>query len=203
MRMDGERTGPSFLSEPRATPEVRKLYDGDLAGDGYVMNLTRVWAHLPEVQELMDGIIGQVTRSGGLSMRERGILVAATASALGDSYCSLAWGRRLADETGPEVAASVLRGEDDGLADAERALAEWARKVTDDPNGTTREDVQALREVGYDDRRIVAITVYVGLRLAFSTVNDALGALPDAELAERVPREVQDAVGYGRPLDQP
>jgi hypothetical protein len=53
--------------------------------------------------------------------------------------------------------------------------------------------------VGYDDRAILGITLYVALRLAFSTVNDALGAQPDAELAATVPTEVRDAVTWGRP----
>jgi chromate reductase len=202
-KMDEETTGGAgFLAAPKATPEVQRLYDEDLAGDGYVMNLTRVWAHLPEVQQLFQATLDQVTRSGSLTLRERGILVAATASALGDSYCSLSWGRRLAAAAGPAVAVSVLRGEDEGLDEAEGALADWARRITDDPNGTTAADVVALRAVGYDDARIVAITVYVALRLAFSTVNDALGALPDARLRDLVPPAVRDAVAYGRPLDE-
>jgi hypothetical protein len=40
----------------------------------------------------------------------------------------------------------------------------------------------------------------VALRLAFSTINDSLGAQPDAQLAESLPREVREAVSYGRPV---
>ena len=54
-------------------------------------------------------------------------------------------------------------------------------------------------DAGYDDRQIFAITMFVALRLAFSTVNDALGAQPDAELAATVPDQVRDAVAFGRP----
>jgi hypothetical protein len=39
-------------------------------------------------------------------------------------------------------------------------------------------------------------------RLAFSTVNDALGAQPDHELATSVAPEIRDAVDYGRPPEQ-
>ena len=67
-------------------------------------------------------------------------------------------------------------GADEGLSAAERALADWARRVTDDPNATTAADLDELRAAGYDDRQIVAITLFVGLRIAFSTVNDALGS---------------------------
>jgi hypothetical protein len=71
--------------------------------------------------------------------------------------------------------------------------------VSRDPSSTTEDDVDALRAVGYDDRQIFAITLYVAMRVAFSTVNDALGATPDSELVARVPAAVRSAVTYGRP----
>jgi len=71
-----------------------------------------------------------------------------------------------------------------------------------DPNATTPADIQALRDTGLDDGQIFAITGFVALRLAFSTINDALGAQPDAQLARSLPREVREAVTYGRPVAQ-
>jgi hypothetical protein len=71
--------------------------------------------------------------------------------------------------------------------------------VARDPNATEARDVQPLRDAGYDDAQIFAITVFVALRLAFAIVNDALGARPDAELLATVPASVRDAVTYGRP----
>ncbi len=192
----------SFLSEPEPSDEVRRMYDEDLDGDGYVMNLTRVWAHVPHVNDAVSALIGAATSAGGLTMRQRGVLVGATASTLGDSYCSLAWGRRLAREVGDETAAEVLTGDDSGLDSSERALAGWARKVTRDPNSTTAADVQALRDAGFGDQQIVAITAYVAGRIAFSTVNDALGAVPDAELIPEVPEPVRAVVDGGRPPAQ-
>lgn len=41
--------------------------------------------------------------------------------------------------------------------------------------------------------------MFITLRMAFSTVNDALGAQPDAQLALAVPPPVRAAVSYGRP----
>jgi len=52
---------------------------------------------------------------------------------------------------------------------------------------------------GYDDGQIFSVTLFVALRLAFSTVNDALGAPPDAELVGRAPASVRTAVTFGRP----
>jgi hypothetical protein len=44
----------------------------------------------------------------------------------------------------------------------------------------------------------MAVTVFVALRIAFSTVNDALGASPDPELVSTVPPAISDAVTWGR-----
>ena len=66
------------------------------------------------------------------------MIVCATAAQLGDSYCSLAWGKTLAAEAGPASAAAVLAArESHELTGRDRALAAWARKVVADPNGTT------------------------------------------------------------------
>ena len=44
-----------------------------------------------------------------------------------------------------------------------------------------------LRDAGFSDADIFAMTVYVALRIALSTVNDALGACPDAEYRTLAP----------------
>ncbi|MFP5308818.1 MAG: methyltransferase domain-containing protein [Actinomycetes bacterium] len=192
-------SGAGFLEVPPTTPAVQSLYDDDVEQMGFVMNASRLWATDPEGHELLFGLAAHATRVAGISIRERGILVTACASRLGDAYCSLAWGGKLASVADADLAAGVLAGDDDALDDRERALARWARAVTSDPNGTTAADVEALRAAGFDDRQVFGITTYVAVRIAFSTVNDALGACPDPELAATGPPQVTDAVTWGRP----
>ncbi len=79
-------------------------------------------------------------------------------------------------------------------------MAAWARLIVRDPGRTTASDVQTLRDVGFSDDDIFAMTVYVALRLALSTVNDALGVLPDAEYATVAPAAVRAAVTFGRAM---
>ena len=191
--------GTGFLEIPRTSPGVRRLYDDSIAKQGFLMNLTRVWAHEPALHRGLFDLVDQAARAGDLTFRERAILVVAAASAWGDGYCSLAWGSKLSGVAGEDVAGRVLRGDDDGLDPAERALAGWARRVARDPNATEACDVQPLREARYDDAQIFAITGFVAIRLAFAIVNDALGAQPDAELLATVPAAVRQAVTYGRP----
>jgi SAM-dependent methyltransferase/alkylhydroperoxidase family enzyme len=189
-----------FLRAPEMTDEAQELFDSDIADNGYVMNASRLWAHLPAAETGLFELLGQASRAAGLTVRQRGILVTACTSTMGDSYCSLAWGNKLAGEASAEVAGSVLRGDDEALDPSERALAAWARTVTRDANATTPADLDALRGAGFDEAQILAITVFVSLRIAFATVNGALGAQPDWQIGEAAPAEVRDAVTFGRPI---
>jgi uncharacterized peroxidase-related enzyme len=193
----------SFLEEPPMAPPVQALYDEDMAESGYVWNVSRLWAHQPDTLKRLFDLMSQAFKESGLHFRQRGILVTAAASTLGDSYCSLAWGGKLSGISDADLAAGVLSGNDGALGDQERAMAAWARKVAKDPNATTAADVQALRDAGLNDGQIFAITAFVALRLAFSTINDALGAHPDPELVAAVPEVVAQSVNYGRPANPP
>ncbi len=187
-----------FLAEPERSDAVDAKYAGDIASDGYVMNLTRTWAQAPPVDDAWTAFAAASAETAGLTFRQKGIVVTALAAALGDAYCSLAWGARLATASDAATARAVLDGTDDGLDDDERTLAAWARQLVRDPNGTTADDVDALRRAGFDDRAILGLTAYIAARIAFSTVNDALGAVPDAQLRAAAPAPVRDAVTYGR-----
>jgi uncharacterized peroxidase-related enzyme len=190
-----------FLHVPPSSPEAQRSFAEDIADLGYVMNVSRLWAYQPATLTGLFNLLRQANSVDNLSLRRRQILVTACASAFGDSYCSLAWGGKFAQASDATTAAGVLRGHDHNLTDCERAMARWARKVARDPNATTAADVQALRDAGFSDSEIFTITVFVALRLAFSTVNDALGLSPDAGLRSTVPTAVLEAVTVGRPIE--
>ena len=118
-----------FLDHPTVTPEGQALFDEDVSEDGYVMNVSRLWAYNPTLVTSLFDLMRHSISEHELSFRQRGIVVAASASTPGDSYCSVAWGSKLAGVSDPELAAGVLRGDDDGLTEQERALASWARMV--------------------------------------------------------------------------
>lgn len=193
----GDRVG--FVSVASPTGDVEQMYAADVDEIGFVMNTTALWAHHPAVCDELFELIGTTAQRAGITYRQRGVLVAAAAAALGDSYCSLAWGRRLADVAGIEVALAAATGDHGALDPVEAALARWATLVVRDPNATRAEDADGLRTQGFDDAQIVAITIFVALRLAFSSVNDALGAPPDHELTRLTPQPLVDAITFGRP----
>lgn len=193
-----------FLQTPPDSEGASRLYQKDIDSRGHVMNLNRAWAWRPDVTEAFLGLRTLLTSGSSLTQRELAVLVCSTASALGDSYCSLAWGKSLAAASDGPTAGAVLRDPDEAdLAPRERALAHWARQVVSDPNGTRAQDVESLRAAGLSDKEIFEATVFVSFRLAFSSVNDALGVHPDWQVAQAAPQEVRDAVTYGRACAPP
>ena len=189
-----------FLREPPRDEDLAALYARDVAEDGYVANLTCLWGWRPDVFEAFTDLRTLLAERTALSAGERALLVCAATATLGDSYCALTFGTRLADATDPLTAAAVLRREDaPGLTARDKALAAWAAKIVRAPSATTAADVDRLRAAGLSEREIFDATVLVAFRIAFSTVNDALGAQPDAQLAAAAPPPVREAVTFGRP----
>lgn len=187
-----------FLSDVE-DEAVRSFFESDRAELGYVMNATRLWARDPRANEALFALLAHVSDKGRLSYRDRAVLVAATASTCGDQYCSLAWGSRLASLVGVDEAAAVISGGPALRDPRDEALATWARSVTSAATRTTREQVTVLRAAGIDEDQVFAATVFIALRLAFATVNNALGATPDVELRAAAPdllrRAVADRLG--------
>jgi len=188
-----------FLEQPEPSPDVEDLYRRDRAGSGFLMNLTRLWAWRPDVLQAFTAARSRLLSTSSLTPREQAVIVCAAVGAIEDSYCSLAWGRRLARNSDGDTAAAVLLGSSGAALDPrELALATWARRVATDPNATSAVDVRALREAGLGEREIFEATALVAFRVAFSMINDALGAQPDREVLDAAPDAVRAAVTYGR-----
>jgi uncharacterized peroxidase-related enzyme len=189
-----------FLDDAPETPQTSATQDAAREGDGYVANFVRLWCWRPDLFKQFVDLRVELMGSTSLTDREQACVVAATVSTFGDSYCSLAWGGKLAKLAGEETAGGVIAGDvPEELSEREAALCAWCRAVVRDPMTTTPAQVDELRAAGFDDREIFEATLLLSLRLAFSTVNDALGAQPDRQLADAVPAPVRDAVTFGRP----
>jgi uncharacterized peroxidase-related enzyme len=190
-----------FLDAPPTNDAVKAAFARDEQEDGYVSNHTRLWAWRADLDEAFLNLRKLLGAQTALSLRERAVLVCATASTLGDSYCALAWGTRLAEQSDPRIAAAVLRSAGTReLTEREQALERWARHVARAPNSTSPADVEVLRTAGLSEQEIFDATLFIALRIAFSTVNDALGARPDWQVADQAPAPVRAAVTYGRPV---
>jgi alkylhydroperoxidase family enzyme len=187
-----------FLNEPEIDATVEAGYAANAAEAGYLMNYAHAWAWRQDVTNTFLAARKLLAAATTLSAGEIAVVNTAVAAARRDAACSLAWGTKLAAQTDPAAAASVLGGAPEGLSERERALAGWAATVATDPNAAGEADVSGLRAAGLDDREIAEATMLAVFRLAFTAYNDALGVAADAELGAAAPPEILRAVTYGR-----
>ena len=99
-----------FLDDPPPSAQADAVYDANRESDGYVANFTRLWCWRPDLFTSFVDLRLRLMGSTTLTDREQAIVVAATVSEFGDSYCSLAWGSKLAKLAGDETAGGVIAG---------------------------------------------------------------------------------------------
>lgn len=182
----------ALLGEATVTPASAPMANADLEELGFITNGTKLWMHDPEAFDVLFNTIGAAARGARLSIAERGIATIIATHLIGDTYCPLAWGEKLARETTPALAASVLNGSDSQLNEREAAIAAWARAVAGGITPTA-EHVDRLRDAGFSSDAILRLTLFIGLRMAFSHVNGALGARPEDAYLAYVDPVVRDA----------
>ena len=71
------------------------------------------------------------------------------------------------------------------LSSADRALCEYAAKLTHHPHDMTPADLDALRAQGFDDRAIHDATQVIGYFNYINRVADALGVEPEDFIVPR------------------
>jgi uncharacterized peroxidase-related enzyme len=183
----------------QATGEVRAIYERDQARLGYVANYSKAFSLRPPVLGAWQALLASIR--GNLDPRRYELVTLAAARALRSSYCSLVHGRILRERfyTAPELAA-IADGDAGPLTPAESALMAFAEQVARDASRITAADVQALRDHGLSDPEIFDVVAAVAARCFFSKLLDAVGAEPDAPLAE-IEGELRQRFEIGRGID--
>jgi SAM-dependent methyltransferase/alkylhydroperoxidase family enzyme len=194
------RPSGSLLGEPPSSVAASALAEEDLADLGFVANVTKLWMHDPPAFDELFTLITSTARSAGLSLVDRGVATIVAAALTRDSYCPLAWGGKVAEEAGPELAASLVSGSDELLDERGRAIAAWARLIATEPRSAGAEDLENLLRAGFDRAQILRLTLFITMRIAFATVNGALAAPPEQEYVDLVHPRVREAwqAAFGR-----
>ncbi len=74
------------------------------------------------------------------------------------------------------------------LSAQDRAMLDYVAKLTHTPAQMTRDDVEALRAHGFDDKAIHEIVQITGLFAYYNRLADGLGIDPEPEYVDR-PRD--------------
>ncbi len=182
-----------------AAGEVKAMYDKDLAAQGYVANFTRAFSLRPGVLQGWQGLKNAIT--SGMDPRLYELATVATATAIRSSYCSLVHGNILATSYYSAEKVVSIAGNDvaDALDAADAAVVRFARKVAEEAEKITQEDIDELRDLGFSDVDVFNVILASAARCFFSKVLDATGTLPDAVLHE-IPDQLRSALTVGREI---
>ncbi len=185
---------PSWLELPDpapSSPEIEAVFDGTRAKLGYVRNQQRVLAHKPAVLLAVGALGDAVVRdqAGALSPRERELMALVVSAENRCEACVFAHAAALREHSGnPEWVATIeVNFRRASLSTRERALADFALKVTREPAAVERVDLQTLRDAGISEQGILeaaSVAAYFNFTNRF---NSALGipANPEAYGAHR------------------
>lgn len=184
-----------------ARGEVRELYRRQQGRLGYLPNYAKLYCYRPAVMEAWAGLAKELRRH--LDDRAYCLITLAAARAMGNSYCSLAHGRKLMKQgISAEDLEAILREEAAApLSDAERAMVHVAAKVARDATSVEQGDIDELRRLGYSDAQVFDIVAAAAARCFFSRIPDALGAQPDPHLGEIDPA-LLELLCVGRPISE-
>ena len=192
---------PYFPTVPpeAAAGEVKAMYDKDLAAQGYVANYTRAFSLRPEVMPGWLALKDAIT--SGMDPRLYELATVAVATAIRSSYCSLVHGRILATSYYPPGVVASIAADDTGdvLGAADAAAVRFARKVAEQADKITQEDIGELRGLGFSDADVFNIILAAAARCFFSKVLDATGTLPDSALHE-IPDQLRAVLTVGRDI---
>lgn len=198
-----EQTGGMRISR-FPVPEVAELPD-DLRErildvqehSGFVPNVFLALAHRPaELRAFLAYHDALMDSDVGLSRAEREMIVVATSAARDCLYCVVAHGAilriRAKDPLIADYLATNYRAAD--LTDRQRAMLDYAVTLSTTPELITDDDIDTLRDNGFDDEEIwdiTSITAFFSLsnRLAHGM---AIPPNPEFHLMGRVPREKRE-----------
>ena len=171
-------------AEEDASPGVKQLYDKAMEKLGFVPNVLRVYALRPRHLELWNAFYDDLMRGeSGLTKQQREMIAVVVSTANRCHYCMVSHSAYLRRLTGDPVLVEQLRTNYKyaELEPRERAMLDFAVKLTEESSGCTEADVEALREAGWADEDIMDIAEVAAMFNFTNRLASGLGWLPNDE----------------------
>jgi len=148
------------VAEDEAEGPLRESYDRQARALGHPTEMTQAGSlHPPLVAARLDLYSATERCPSSLTPHQRNLISFVTSALNGTPHCMSQVTIKLR-ETGLDDDQIVALATDPATLEldaADRAVVEYATKLTRDPAAMTRTDVEALREVGFDDLAILDI----------------------------------------------
>jgi uncharacterized peroxidase-related enzyme len=173
-------------AEEDAPPGVKELYDKAVEKLGFVPNVLRVYALRPQHLELWTAFYDDLMRGeSALTKVQREMIAVVVSTVNRCHYCMVSHSAFLRKLTGDPVLVEQLRTNYRyaDLDPRERAMLDFAVKLTEESSSCTDADVEALREAGWADEDIMDITEVAAMFNFTNRLASGLGWVPNDEFA--------------------
>jgi uncharacterized peroxidase-related enzyme len=170
--------------EDEAPPGVAKLFDKASERLGFIPNVLRVYALRPRHLELWDAFYDDLMRGeSGLTKPQREMIAVVVSTVNRCHYCMVSHAAALRKLTGDPVLVEQLRTNYRyaELEPRERAMLDFAVKLTEQSSSCSENDVEALREAGWSDEDIMDIAQVAAMFNFTNRLASGLGWVPNDE----------------------
>jgi len=170
--------------EEDAPTEVKALFEKANEKLGFLPNVLRVYALRPRHLELWNTFYDELMRGeSGLTREQREMIAVVVSQVNGCHYCMVSHSAFLRKLTGDSRLVEQLRT-NYAYADVEpreRAMLDFAVKLTERSSSCTEEDVDALREAGWSDEDVMDIAEVAAMFNFTNRLASGLGWVPNDE----------------------
>jgi uncharacterized peroxidase-related enzyme len=170
--------------EDEAPAGVKELFDKASERLGFLPNVLRVYALRPRHLELWNAFYDDLMRGeSGLSKAQREMIAVVVSTVNRCHYCMVSHAAYLRKLTEDPVLVEQLRTnyKHAELEPRERAMLDFAVKLTEQSHRCTEDDVEALRDAGWSDEEIMDITEVAAMFNFTNRLASGLGWLPNDE----------------------
>lgn len=171
------------VNEDNASGAIRRVFDAATARDGEVSELIRATSLDPKTTQALHNLETNLMKGkNALTPERRALLGIVVGNALVSYYTTFQYAREHAEATGNKKLTEQLTYDyrKAPLEDPDRALCDYALKLTLAPGEMTEEDIDQVRAAGNNDETIVIATEVIAYVNFTSRVANALGV--DAEV---------------------
>jgi uncharacterized peroxidase-related enzyme len=173
-------------AEDEVPGEVSELWAKPLEKLGFVPNVLRVYAIRPRHLLLWNAFYEDLMRGeSGLTKAEREMIAVVVSTENRCHYCMVSHGAALRKLTGDPILVEQLRTNYRYAAvePRQRAMLDFAVKLTEHSHRCAEEDVEALREAGWSDEDIMDIAEVAAMFSFTNRLASGLGWRPNDEFA--------------------
>lgn len=169
---------------------LQQLFEMDAETYGQPSLFARALANNPDVLAARQEYVSTLTETGGLDERLTELVYATVATANDCEYCVASHTDRLVEHIGLEDDTVTALTEpdadlDETLSQREQTVVSVAKSIATDPKRVSAEDIESLRDVGFDDEGIIELVIVAGAGISATVVAETLNILPqDGDLLD-------------------